>query len=577
MISEQKLEELKVKGEVPHYLTIEGYQTLTKGYLQDNETVRQMFERVVTSICKYMNYSDDIKEDLFYISFVKGWLGFATPVLSNSGTEDGLPISCYIMNIDDRMEDIMGRGIGELAMLSKMGGGVGVSFQNIRHSGSFIKQGKGGTSDGIIPFAKVYDSAILASKQPKVRRGNVSLNLSIEHGDALDFIDIRRQEGDINRQALNIHHCITISDEFMRKVKNGDKVARFKYFKLMKARIEKGEPYILYEGNVNKRIPEGYLLNNVTDNLNYTNICSEILKYADSQHTVVCCLSSLNLAKYFEWKDWKSPRTGMSLVELSIFALDGVMEEFIQRAKSIPYLDNAVRAAIKDRGLGLGVMGWHTLLQENMIPFESFRAMQLNNEIFKKIDEESRKASQELAKLYGEPEWCKGTGLRNITRTAIAPTKSNSVICNDVSAGIEPITANCYSEVSPKGTFVRKNKTLIPILETHGLNTDEVWKSIEKNSGSIKHLPLSDDIKEVFLTAYEVNQKSIIQQVAQRTPYICQSQSVNLFFPNNVNPSYFKEVHILAWELGVKTLYYCKSTKDRVESKEGDDCLSCHG
>ena len=238
----------------------------------------------------------------------------------------------------------------------------------------------------------------------------------------------------------------------------------------MKARKEVGEPYILYEGNVNRLLPEAYIKNNVTNNINYTNICSEILKYADSKHTVVCCLSSLNLAKWNEWKDWKSPRTGMTVPEIMTYALDATMEEFIQRGEKVPMLENAVRAARKDRGLGLGVMGWHTLLQENLVPFGSFQAMMLNSQIFKFIQDNCVKASKTLAISHGEPEWCKGTGMRNSHLTAVAPTKSNSIICGDISAGIEPLTANAYLDVAAKGTFVRKNKTLVSILEKHGLN-----------------------------------------------------------------------------------------------------------
>lgn len=574
MSIEKELHEGKQNGTIPQYFTVEGLQTVKGGYLKDGENVKQMFERVVNSICYYGEYSNDIKQDLMEISFEKGWLGFATPVLSNSGTDDALPISCFIQSIDDRMEDIMGRGIGELAMLSKMGGGVGTSFQKIRGSGSPIKNGRGGKSDGIIPFAKAYDSAILAAKQPKVRRGNCALNLDIEHPDAIDFINMRRPEGDINRQCLNLHHCMSIPDSFMHKVIDGDKVAREKYHQLMKARIEVGEPYILYTDNVNKANPQGYKDRNF--HINYTNICSEILQYADHEHTVVCCLSSLNLSEYHDWKNWKSTRTGLSLPQLGIYALDGVMEEFIQRGSRVPMLDNAVRAAIKGRGLGLGVMGWSTLLQKNMIPFESFQAMTLNAEVFSLIDRETKEASIKLAILKGEPEWCEGTGMRNSHLTALAPTKSNSVICGDIDAGVEVNTGNAFLDVTPKGVFVRKNKLLVPILEHYNLNDEKVWKSIEKNLGSISHLKLPQEVKDVFKTAYEINQLAIIRQAAQRTPFISQSQSINLFFSNEVEYKHFANVHIEAWKLGVKTLYYCKSIAARIEINN-EECKACEG
>jgi ribonucleoside-diphosphate reductase alpha chain len=575
------LDELKKKGEIPHYLTEEGFQTLNKGYLQKGETIRQAFERVAKSIICYGGYSKDIQDDLFYVTFEKGWAGYATPVLANSGTERALPISCYISSVEDSMESIMGEGIGELSMLSKMGGGVGVSFQKIRSAGTPIKGGLNGRADGVIPFAKVYDSAIMASKQPGVRRGSASLNLDIEHGDASDFISMRRPEGDINSQCLNLNHCVSISDSFMKKVVDGDKTSRQKWVALMKARIELGEPYILFTDTVNRANPKGY--KDRSYNINYTNICSEILMNADSENTVVCCLSSLNLAKYDEWKDWKSPRTGMTLPQLFIYALDGVMEEFIQRGKSVPFLNKAVNGAKNGRGLGLGVMGYHTYLQKNMIPFESFKAMSINNEMFKFIKQEAAKASRELAISKGEPEWCRGTGMRNTHLLAIAPTKSNSSICSDTDTdttpGIEPLTANAFLDVTSKGSFVRKNKLLIPILDKLGINDFKTWKSIERNNGSVQHLKeLTEEQKQVFLTAYEINQKSLIQAAAQRQPYICQSQSLNLFFPHTVSPKYFSDVHILAWELGVKTLYYCKSTAGKVSGyTEDGECKACEG
>lgn len=571
-----KLKHLQDIGEAPLWLSEEGFTTISKGYMLEQETPKAMYRRVARSVAKYGKFSDKFKHDFFTAMYDLNYLNPATPVLSNCGTDRALPISCFTIDLDDKMQDIMGRGLGELSMLTKNGGGVGISFQRIRPAGSLIKGGKNGKSEGIIPFVKVYDSAILATKQGDVRRGSVSINLSIEHGDFSEFIRMRRPEGDLNRQCQNVHHCVTISDEFMHKVKNGDLEARHKWSEVMKTRIETGEPYIFFEGNVERGNPQCYKDNGL--DVTATNICSEILLHTDPQHSFVCCLSSLNLTKYDEWKDWKAPNTGLSLPELAVYFLNGVLDEFIDKAQYIPYLENSVRSAIKGRAIGVGVLGWHTLLQEKLIPFESFEAMSLNNEIFKVIDSGSLKASQSLAKERGEPEWCKGHNIYNTHRIAIAPTRSNSIISGDVSAGIEPIIANAYTDNTAKGTFIRRNRTLQALLNTYGKNTDDIWKDISNKHGSVQHLDfLSDREKDVFKTAYEIDQKSIIQQASQRQKYICQSQSLNLFFPFDVKPKYFNDVHILAWELGVKTLYYCRSTSGiKVEYKE-DECKSCEG
>jgi ribonucleoside-diphosphate reductase alpha chain len=570
------LTSLKASGEAPSWYTDESYATVSKGYLQSGETPKAMYRRVARSACKSGMFSDEVKHDLFYVMFDKNWLGPASPVLSNLGTDRGLPISCFGLDLDDRMEDIMGRGLGELAMLTKFGGGVGISMDRLRARGSLIKSGKNGKSEGIIPFSKVYDSAILASKQGEVRRGSASINLSIEHGDYSEFIKMRRPDGDINRQCLNLHHCVTVSDEFMHKVKNGDMSSRLKWVDLMKARIETGEPYIMFTDTINRANPESYKKHGL--GVSMTNICSEIVLHTDPLHSFVCCLSSINLAAYDEWKDWKGPHSGLSLPELGIYFLNGVMDEFIDKAQYLPYMENTVRSAIKGRALGLGVMGWHTYLMDKMIPFESFKSMQANNEIFKLINEQAVKASRDLADQRGEPEWCVGTGMYNTHLIAVAPTKSNSIICGDVSAGIEPYTANAYTDVTGKGTFIRKSKHLEALLESKGQNTDKVWKLVSRNNGSVQDLDfLSAEEKEVFKTAYEINQKAIVQQAAQRQKYICQSQSLNLFFPFDCSPKYFNDVHLLAWELGVKTLYYCKSTSG-IEVKQNDgDCKSCEG
>jgi ribonucleoside-diphosphate reductase alpha chain len=572
--TEKELQGLKDKDNCPKWMTIEGFITLKGGYLLESETPKAMYRRVARAAAVAGAFDKDDKDDFFDVIY-SGLVGLASPIMMNLGTDRGLPISCFGINLEDRMEDIMGRGPGELAMMSKNSGGVGIGIDNLRPSGSPIKQGKNGTSDGIIPFAKVYDSAAMASKQGKVRRGSGSLNLNIEHGDWHEFIKMRRPEGDVNRQILNLHHCTMINDEFMHKVKSGDYEARVKWAELLKARLETGESYIMFNDTVNRANPAAYKNNGLE--VNMTNICSEITLFADQLHSFICCLSSLNLSMTNELLAYKSPRTGRTVPEIVTRLLNGVLDEFIDKAANIPFMDSTARSAIKGRAIGIGAMGWHTYLQENGIAFESFRAMSENNRVFKFIDENAKKASRELAVEKGEPEWCKGTGMYNSHLTAIAPTRSNSIICGDISAGIEPLTANAFNDITAKGLFVRRNRTLKKLLIKKGVDSPEVWKSIVKNAGSVQHLDiLTDAEKAVFKTAYEIDQNVIVQQAAQRQKYICQSQSLNLFFPFDVDALYFNQVHIKAWELGVKTLYYCKSTSGlKGLQQESEDCLSC--
>lgn len=572
---EVELNSLKAKGEAPQWLSVEGYTTLSKGYRLKGETPKAMYRRVADAAAKNL-YKDSynflkiksLADTFFDYMYNKNWLCPASPVLSNLGTDRGLPISCFGIDIGDSVKSIT-EGIGELAALSKAGGGVGVNMQRIRERGAEINNGKNGKTEGIIPFAKMYDSTILGISQGATRRGAASINLNIEHGDWEEFIRMRRPEGDPSRQCGYLHHCSVISDEFMNRVVSGDAVARAKWVELMKARIETGESYIMFKDTVNRNNPEAYKKNGLE--VDMTNICSEITLYTDDDHSFICCLSSLNLTRYDEWKNSDLPY-------VTTLFLNGVLNEFIDKGKYIYGMDKVVRSAEKGRAIGIGVLGWHTLLQQKSIPFASFQAMTLNNEIFKKIDEDSLKASQELAKEFGEPAWCKGTGEYNSHRTAIAPTRSNSIISGDVSPGIEPIIANAYTDNTAKGTFIRRNKELEKVLEAHGKNDDRTWKDISGNSGSVQHLDfLSDHEKNVFKTAYEIDQNVLIQQASQRQKYICQAQSLNLFFPFGVDPKYFNDVHLQAWRLGVKTLYYCRSTSAIQVDHTGADCESCEG
>ena len=432
-----------------------------------------------------------------------------------------------------------------------------------------------------VPFCKIYDSTILATNQGSVRRGAASVNLNINHSDFEDWLDIREPKGDVNRQSLNLHQCAIVGDKFMRKLESGDAEARKKWGKLLQKRKATGEPYILFKGNTNKSNPPAYKENGLK--VHMTNICSEITLHTDENHSFVCCLSSLNLAKYEEWK-------GTNLIYDATFFLDGVMEEFIQRAKGLRGFDNSVRSAQKGRALGLGVLGWHTYIQEKGIPFEGLLSQYETRKIFSQIKIESERASMDLAEIYGEPLWCTGTGMRNTHLRAVAPTVSNSKLSGNVSPGIEPWAANVFTEQSAKGTFIRKNPTLETVLEDNGLNNEYIWGKILGDGGSVQDIEELNDVlmgdhdipvKEVFKTFKEINQLELVNQAGIRQQYIDQSVSLNLAFPSEATPKWINKVHMDAWKKGVKTLYYTRTESvlrgDIAASAMDENCLSCDG
>ena len=551
-------------------------KTITGGYLFNGETPREAYERVAATVAMRLRKPE--LKDKFFEYIWNGWLCLASPVLSNLGTEKGLPISCFGIDVADSIQDIGKKNL-EMMLLAKHGGGVGIGINQIRPSGAEITMN--GTSDGVVPFCKIYDSSILATNQGAVRRGAASVNLNIEHSDWEDWLEIREPKGDINRQSLNLHQCTVIGDKFMRKLRDGDKVARRKWGKLLQKRKATGEPYIMYKGNVNKNNPAAYKDNALK--VFMTNICSEIVLHTDENHSFVCCLSSLNLAKYHEWKD-------SNLIYDSVWFLDGVLEEFIQKAKNRRGFENAVRSAEKGRALGLGVLGWHTYLQQKGYPFEGLLAQYETRRIFSQIKIESERASMALAEEYGEPLWCIGTGFRNTHLRAIAPTVSNSKLSGNVSPGIEPWAANVFTDQSAKGTFIRKNPTLVEVLKEHNLNTDKIWNKILEDGGSIQgikqleKITLGDHdipIKEVFKTFKEINQLDLVNQAGIRQQYIDQSVSLNLAFPAQADPKFINKVHLEAWKKGIKTLYYMRTESvlrgDIARQATDENCLSCDG
>jgi len=569
--------EWKKGKDYPKWGDTEVYKkTIAGGYLLGNESPKEAYERVCKTVATRLDRPE--MADVFFEYIWNGWLCLASPVLSNTGTDRGLPISCFGIDVADSIIDIGQKNL-EMMLLAKHGGGVGIGINQIRPAGAQIKGN--GTSDGVVPFCKIYDSTILATNQGSVRRGAASVNINIEHPDFEDWLEIREPKGDVNRQSLNLHQCAVVGDKFMRRLESGDSKARSKWSKLLQKRKATGEPYILFKGNTNKNNPPAYKDNALK--VHMTNICSEITLHTDENHSFICCLSSLNLAKYDEWKN-------TNIIHDSIWFLDGVLEEFIQKAKYRKGFENSVRSAEKGRALGLGVLGWHTYLQERGLPFEGLLAQYETRKIFSQIKIESERASMALADAYGEPLWCVGTGMRNTHLRAIAPTVSNSKLSGNVSPGIEPWAANVFTEQSAKGTFIRKNPTLESVLEDVHANNKETWEKILADGGSIQNVEELNDVlvgdhdipaKEVFKTFKEINQLELVNQAAIRQQYIDQSMSLNLAFPSEATPKWINKVHFTAWKKGIKTLYYMRTESvlrgDIAATAMDEECLSCDG
>ena len=576
----------------PEWANTEIYvKTISKGYLLEGEKPKDAYWRVSTKVAQRLNKPQMASKFFNYIW--KGWLCLATPVLSNTGTDRGLPISCFGIDVGDSIYEIGNKNL-ELMLLAKHGGGVGIGINQIRPAGSNITGN--GTSDGVVPFAKIYDSTILATNQGSVRRGAASVNLNIEHDDFLDWLEIREPKGDVNRQSLNLHQCAVVGDKFMRKLQDGEPEARRKWGKLLQKRKATGEPYIMYKGNVNKQNPEMYKKNGLK--VFMTNICSEITLHTDENHSFVCCLSSLNLAKYDEWKD-------TDLVYTATWFLDGVLTEFIQRAKNMRGFENSVASAEKGRALGLGALGWHTYLQKNGIPFEGMDAQYETRKIFSQLKIESERASRDMSEELGEPLWCRESGFRNTHLRAIAPTVSNSKLAGNVSAGIEPWAANVFTEQTSKGTFIRKNTELEKVLRKAGVNNKDTWDKIMEDGGSVQGIKELDKwcflnskmvlceeitngdrhktypVKDVFKTFKEINQMDLVKQAGVRQQYIDQGVSLNLAFPSIASPKWINQVTMEAWKQGIKTLYYMRTESvlrgDIAQRAIDPDCVACDG
>jgi len=580
-------------------LTDFGKATLKDRYLGLNESFQDLFARVAST------YADNnLHAQRLYNYISNLWFMPATPVLSNGGTNRGLPISCFLNEASDSLDGILDLW-SENVWLAAKGGGIGSYWGNLRSIGEKI--GKVGKTSGIIPFIKVMDSLTMAISQGSLRRGSAACYLPIDHPEIEEFIEMRRPTGgDPNRKSLNLHHGVLVTDAFMRAVETDQKwalkspadgsvqstiSARNLWIRLLTARIETGEPYIIFIDTVNRLIPQHHKLAGL--NVKTSNLCSEItlptgIDKDGRDRTAVCCLSSLNLEKYDEWKDDKN------VINDVMRFLDNVLSDFIIRAPE--QFNDAKYSAEKERSVGLGVMGLHSYMQKNMIPLGSVMSKVWNKKIFKDIQEKVDQASKDLAEERGA---CPDAADYDIkerfsNKTAIAPTASISIICGGASPGVEPIAANSYTHKTLSGSYNVRNRYLKKILEKHGNNDDETWSTITTNQGSVEHLDfLTKNEKDVFKTAFELDQKWIVELGADRTPYISQAQSINIFLPADVHKKELHQIHFQAWKKGLKSLYYCRSKSiqraenvnngpsvnamknETKDDSDFEECLSC--
>ncbi len=545
-------------------LTDFGKTTLVDRYLLPGESFQDMFARVATA------YADDIEHaQRIYDYISKLWFMPATPVLSNGGAERGLPISCFLNAVGDSLDGIMDTW-NENVWLASNGGGIGTYWGGVRSIGE--KVGQNGQTSGIIPFIRVMDSLTLAISQGSLRRGSAAVYLDIHHPEIEEFLEIRKPAGDFNRKSLNLHHGLNLTDEFMiavrddlpfalRSPKNQEPLkhvsARKLWQKILELRLQTGEPYIIFSDTVNKQMPSHQ--KKLGLKVRQSNLCSEIMLHTGMDHngrerTAVCCLSSLSAETFLEWE--KEPQ----FLEDVFRFLDNVLQDFIERAP--PEMERAIYAAMRERSVGLGLMGFHSFLQKQNVSMESAMAKVWNNKIFRHIRRGADAASVKLAQERGAcPDAAENNVMARFShKLAIAPTASISIICGGTSAGVEPVPANIYTHKTLSGSFAVKNPYLEQLLDQKGMNTEAVWSSILKNEGSVQHLDfLSDDEKAVFKTAFEIDQRWIIELAADRTPLICQSQSLNIFLPGDVDKWDLHMLHWMAWERGVKSLYYCRS------------------
>lgn len=540
-----------------YWLNKDSLKFLSRGYLEEGESAEQRVKNISDTAEKILNIEGFSEKFEDYMS--RGWYSLSSPIWSNFGRNRGLPISCFGSYIADRLDEIAGTKIAEVSMMTKTGGGTSAYFGALRGRGQPISSG--GESTGSVHFMELYEKLMNIVSQGNVRRGSFAAYLPIDHPDIEEFLSIRDPGHFIQEMSIGV--CV--SDDFMKKIIDGDKAARKIWGKVIKKRFETGYPYIFFSDNANNQAPQVYKDKGLK--INNSNLCSEIMLSNSEDESFVCDLSSMNLLHYEEWKDTDA-------VEILVYFLDSVMSEFISKTENMKFMDAPRNFAINQRALGVGVLGWHSLLQEKMIPFESFQAKMLNNQIWKNIRSRADKASEQLASIFGEPPLLKGYGRRNTTTLAVAPTTSSSFILGQVSPSIEPLNSNYFVKNLAKGKFTYKNPHLENLLETKEKNTDEVWNNILLKGGSVQHLDfLSQEEKDVFKTFGEISQKEIIIQAAARQKHIDQGQSLNIMIPPDTSPKDVNQLMIFAWENGVKSLYYQRSANPSQELAR--NILSC--
>ena len=542
-----------------YWLNKQSRTFLERDYLLPGVTAEQR----IKEICDRAEEILGIKgfSDKFYSYVEKGWYSFSSPVWSNFGLDRGLPISCFGIDIQDNIMDIL-RASSEIGAMTRYGGGTAGFFGKIRPRGSEIRNN--GKTSGAVHFMELFQTITQVVSQGRMRRGFFAAYMPIDHGDIEEFLNCHTEGHPIQDLAF----AVTIPEGWMQSMIDGDKNKRKLWAKVLQRRAEKGYPYIFFDDNVNNNLPQTYKDKGLK--INHSQMCSEIIEYTDEEKSFVCCLSSLNVLHYDEWKDTDA-------VEMLTYFLDAVYTEFIDKTEGVPFMEKARKFAIEHRSIGVGVLGWHSYLQSVMIPFESMEAKLINTQIFKLIDERTLKASKELAKLYGEPKMLEGYGERFTTRVAPAPTTSSSFILGQVSPSIEPLFSNYFVKDLAKGKFTYKNPYLQKLLKDKGMNSSEVWRSIMSKGGSVQHLDfLTEREKFVFKTFGEITPLEIIQQAAGRQKYIDQSQSLNLVIHPDASLKDVNALYIEAWKLGLKTLYYQRSSNLAQEtSRNIMDCASC--
>jgi ribonucleoside-diphosphate reductase alpha chain len=545
-----------------YWLNEESKLFLERGYLIEGETPHQRIDDIAKRAAQILGlgYGDFASKFKHYMA--RGYYSLSSPIWANFGRERGLPISCFSSFIPDSMEGILYK-IGEVGIMSKMGGGTSGYFGAIRHRGAPISSG--GTATGVHHQLSVFDSLVNYVSQGNVRRGSFAAYLPIDHKDIEEFLHIRSDGDDV--QDISIGVCV--SDEWMQSMLDGDTEKRKLWGKVIKKRFESGYPYIFYTDNVNKGAPEVYQEKDIR--IHNSNLCSEIMLPTNPEESFVCNLSSINLERWDELE-------GTDAVETMIFFLDAVMSEFIDKTDGVEFMKHPRNFAIRHRALGLGVLGWHSYLQSKNIPFESIAARSSNIKIFKSISERTKDASKELSFMFGEPEVLMGYGMRNTTTMAVAPTTSSSFILGQVSPSIEPLNSNYFIKDLAKGKFTYRNPYLAKLFEERGLGED-AWRSVLKRGGSVQHLEeLSDEEKSVFKTFGEISQRDIVDQAADRQKFIDQGQSLNITIPPNTSPKEVNELMIHAWERGIKSLYYQRSANPAQElARSINNCSVCEG